>query len=277
MPVFSWNAYHLEYTLFGNGPEILFAFHGFDNDAEDFRVFEQGLGKKYTLVSINLFFHGKSRFDGPPDHADFTDEKLGLLFSNLLFELKVKKFSLMGYSLGGRVALSLLTLFPERIRSVILLAPDGVKISPWYKFLTRNRVGIYLFRRAVRNPSGLFYIGKFLRALKILGEKQYKFALLNFDNEQKRKKVYNVWMIFREILPVETTVKSLAVKYEIPLILFFGKFDTIIPPVLGMNFLLGYDGPSDITVLDAGHQLMSEAAAKKICEYLEKNHSGLPS
>ena len=69
---FSW-----EYFKFGNGPEILFAFHGFDNDANDFRIFEKAFGERYTIVAVNLFFHGKS--DTPTHHAEdeFTRAILG--------------------------------------------------------------------------------------------------------------------------------------------------------------------------------------------------------
>ena len=41
------------------GTETLICFHGYGQDCTVFNVFEQSLGKKYRLVSVDLPFQGK--------------------------------------------------------------------------------------------------------------------------------------------------------------------------------------------------------------------------
>jgi len=265
----SSGGYSWEYFIFGKGPEILFAFHGFDNDANDFRIFEEDFGKEYTIVAVNLFFHGKS--DTPSHHAEdeFDTKHLLELFNNLLFDLSCERFSFLGFSLGGRIILELIQYYAERIDRVLLLAPDGLKISKWYRFITDTYLGKRLFKRVVYRAEGALQIAKFLNSIGVVREKQYRFALSNFDTMEKRKKVYNVWMIFRKILPDPVAVGEALSKYQIPVDIYFGSRDTIIPVSFGIKFIKDAVYPVNIHVLDAGHNLMKERIVRELQPWLE--------
>ena len=262
--IISWKGFHWEYFVYGNGPEFLFTFHGFDNDAVDFASFENALGKRYTIVSVNLFFHGKSFSEKGVFKPGFSEKDLNGLFERFLLEFKATRFSLMGYSLGGRVVLQLAINYAERINRVFLLAPDGLKISRWYRFVTHWRIGRRIFKRIVRNPKRFFSVAGFFHKLRLVGTKQYKFALSNFDTQEKRDKVYNVWMMFRNILPDPYIVKVALDENQISLHLLFGKYDTIIPASLGKKFMKGLDAPVTLDVLEMGHNLLKETVAEKI-------------
>lgn len=261
---FSW-----EYFVFGTGPEILFAFHGFDNDANDFRIFEESFGKRYRIVAINLFFHGNS--DTPTHHAEdeFNTEILIELFSQLLHKLSCERFSFLGFSLGGRIIMELIPHFTKRIDRVLLLAPDGLKISPWYVFITNTKIGKKLFKRIVYKADRFLKLSKIFYKTGIIGEKQYLFALSNFDTLEKRKKVYNVWMIFRNILPKAKDVGEALNKNPLPVDIYFGKRDTIIPVIFGKKFIKEAVYPVNIHVLDAGHNLMKERIVQELIPWLE--------
>jgi pimeloyl-ACP methyl ester carboxylesterase len=262
--------YSWEYFIFGKGPEILFAFHGFDNDANDFRIFEKEFGERYTIVSINLFFHGGSDTPSHSAEDDFTNEILAELFGNLLFDLNCQRFSLLGFSLGGRIIMELIKHFPDRIDRVLLLAPDGLKISPWYVFITNTTIGHKIFKRAVYKAGNILRYSKILYKAGIVAEKQYLFALSNFDTLEKRKKVYNVWMIFRHILPKAKDVGHALKKYQIPVDIYFGKRDTIIRERFGRKFSRRSGYPCSIHVLDAGHNLMKEKLVQELLPWLER-------
>ena len=137
--------------------------------------------RRYTIVSVNLFFHGKSFSEKGVFKPGFSEKDLNGLFERFLLEFKATRFSLMGYSLGGRVVLQLAINYAERINRVFLLAPDGLKISRWYRFVTHWRIGRRIFKRIVRNPKRFFSVAGFFHKLRLVGTKQYKFALSNFD------------------------------------------------------------------------------------------------
>lgn len=261
---FSW-----EYIKFGKGPEILFAFHGFDNDANDFRIFEKAFGERYTIVAVNLFFHGKS--DTPTHHAEdeFTGEILQDLFNRLLYAISCERFSFLGFSLGGRIIMELTKHFAHRIDRILLLAPDGLKISPWYVFITNSAFGKKLFKRIVYNPNRFLRLSKFFYKTGIIGEKQYLFALANFDTLEKRKKVFNVLMIFRNILPKPEDVGTALKKNPVPIDIYFGRRDTIIRETFGKRFNKKSDYETKIHLLDAGHNLMKDRIVEELIPWLQ--------
>jgi len=42
------------------------------------------------------------------------------------------EFHLIGYSMGGKFALLTYELFDKKVKSLTLLAPDGIKTGLWY-------------------------------------------------------------------------------------------------------------------------------------------------
>ena len=133
--IFSKNNLALEYLTFGKGSNIILAFHGFGRKAEDFLLFEKILEEKYTVISFNFFHHGNSSY--PNDRIEkntLSVEELNDFFEYFLKEKNISRFSLMGYSMGGKICLSLLEKFANRIDDIFLFAPDGIKINFWYGF-----------------------------------------------------------------------------------------------------------------------------------------------
>jgi pimeloyl-ACP methyl ester carboxylesterase len=62
--------------------------------------------------------------------------------------------------MGGRVALVLLELMPERVKSLLLLAPDGFKINLIYKFASETKLGRSMYKYLIDHPGWLFQSGK---------------------------------------------------------------------------------------------------------------------
>ncbi|MFM2135662.1 MAG: hypothetical protein RL021_1062 [Bacteroidota bacterium] len=247
-----------ECIVFGEGQRTLFAFHGFDNDADDLTIFQPSLSPLYRMVSVNLFFHGNSHSELSPDEAHFDTTALKDLFEQLLEQLSVERFSLLGFSLGGRICLELIGLFADRIDQCYLLAADGLRISPWYRFLTRNPLGHRLFQNATDNPSTFLKLAGFFRKTGLVGEKQYKFAWSYFNTQEKRKKVYDVWTIFRLLLPDRKSICQQIIANELTVDLIFGKRDSVIPAVHAKKWKRSLKDRCRIHVTDDGHNLLKQ-------------------
>ena len=97
----------IHYRKGGEGKRLLFCFHGYGESSESFAFLETPLDREFTLVAIDLPFHGKTDWrEGlyldPKDLlAIIRQIGTGLPGAN-------QPWWLMGYSMGGRVALSLL-------------------------------------------------------------------------------------------------------------------------------------------------------------------------
>jgi len=260
--------YEIEYFEYGQGPRTMLAFHGFDNHAEDFKPLADSLINEYKIIAVNLFFHGESKVAEHVIEKGFHPDDLKKLFDELEKKFPAEKYSLAGYSMGGRIVLKLLEIYPEKIEEIILIAPDGIKVSPMYTFLTQTRIGKTLFRKVIKRPSVFFTTANFLKAIKILPENKYKFVVGNFNSHQKREKVYSVWMVFRKILSKMEDLKSILKKHSIDVYLFFGKYDKIIPVSIGKNFKDKIGRNFSLHVLDAGHNLMKPNTLLEISKTL---------
>jgi pimeloyl-ACP methyl ester carboxylesterase len=268
--------YQCEYMVYGSGDFTVFAFHGFDNLASQFEPLSRSMGGDYRIVAINLFFHGASEAHDDLVNRGMKPSELLVLFDELKRIFPSEKYALAGYSLGGRIALSLTALSPESVKALILLSPDGLRISPFYTFLTRSRLGRGVFARVQADPSLFFRIAALLRRTGLVNRKKYEFALSNFNTPSKRKKVYDVWMIFRFIRPDLREIARLIREYNIRTQLFFGKYDTVIPASYGDEFLRLTGGFAKIEVIEAGHRLLRPETLEKIGRKIRtiKNDAG---
>src|SRR5687768_15494147 len=127
--------FELHYLKIGTGKKLLLAFHGYGNDASLFTHFDKYLSKDYTIYSFDLPHHGKSHCD---DKHALEKKDVIKLVNTLKREMCVAQVSLMGYSMGGRICLTLVELMPDAIDMVVLIASDGLVFNKFYFFLTHT-------------------------------------------------------------------------------------------------------------------------------------------
>lgn len=110
--------------VIGEGKEeTLVLLHGFTGSRETWVPFIHKWSSAFQIILIDLPGHGKSITPDFPDMVAFCDE-----LKELLLGFNVKKCHLLGYSLGGRVALSFAQRHPEFVSSLILeSASPGLK------------------------------------------------------------------------------------------------------------------------------------------------------
>lgn len=258
----------LEFEVFGNGEKPLLCFHGFNRSPWDYRVFEKELGSIYTFYSFYLFFYGESRVI---EKDSITKKEFRELLLKFLDEQKIEKFSVMGFSLGGRLALMLTELFPERIEEVFLLAPDGLKKNSWHHQGLSSIAGRRLFKYLVESPVFFFKIASVLKKRKLIPESLYNFALFHMENEEKRKKVYNVWMAMRKLIPDLKKIFQAAKEYALQIHIIFGKYDKVIPHKILVPLPEHLQGKIVKHIWNSGHFLLNEKGAREIKKILHEN------
>jgi Predicted hydrolases or acyltransferases (alpha/beta hydrolase superfamily) len=244
----------------GTGPQLLICLHGFGESAMHFVPLAKYMGSRFTIVGIDLPFHGQTTWQ---ENRPFTPQDLQVLIERILKKEQQHHFSLLGYSMGGRLALSMVPVMAPRLRHLILLAPDGIKNNPWHMFVTRTALGNRLFRYVTYKPQLFFRLLTLVRKLGTLNESVYKFAFHSMDKLDKRLLVYNVWTCMRRMLPDLQKCKASLAQYNIRTLLFYGRYDRIIPAVVGQRLVDG-TFPGEIVILNKGHQLISEELGSAI-------------
>jgi pimeloyl-ACP methyl ester carboxylesterase len=256
----------MQYAKWGSGSEPLLAFHGFGRSYSDFIPFTQPLLIKYTVYGFNVFFHGQSHIgERPVDKAPIHPEELAQYITDFLDHHQIKKCSLMGYSLGGRMALKLAELLPEKINALYLLAPDGLVKNRWYAMLSQSKFGRRIFRFFIRNnPAFLNLLGG-LNRTQLVSNRLKGFILSQIKTTEMQWKVYKVWSFLRKIEPDFKVLGSALSEHEIVVELFFGKYDRIIPEKNAKKLLKHYPA-AKIHNLESGHALLTEENAGKIAK-----------
>ena len=249
---------NLEYEIIGSGEKPMFAFHGFSNSSEMFRVLEPSLGKKYTIYSFNLPYHGASTVDEETTVYGIDTLQLQKYFKNFLWHIHSSYFSLLGYSIGGKVALKLIELFPEEVNDVFLFAPDGIKLSFWYRFITRTMPGKWIYKRLMLHPHRYLSFVNVFGKLKLVHPRTADFIRSSLDTSEKREMVYNTWMCLRNLDPAINQIQNIINRKNMNFHLFFGKYDKIIPAFIGKNFVKGLRNKKCLYLVDAGHQMVKE-------------------
>jgi 2-succinyl-6-hydroxy-2,4-cyclohexadiene-1-carboxylate synthase len=107
--------YHVE--VCGEGFPLLLL-HGFTGDSSTWTPFCPVWGKHSELIIPDIIGHGKT--DSPEEINRYTIEAAVEDIITLLDQLKIDQIDLLGYSMGGRLALTISILYPQRVRKLIL-------------------------------------------------------------------------------------------------------------------------------------------------------------
>lgn len=117
MPRVAVNDVYLNVEQTGFGPPLVLL-HGFTGSAANWEPHFADFGRHYTVYAIDIIGHGESA--APVDLSHYRMEQAVEDLSALLDRLDLASLALLGYSMGGRVALHLALALPERIRALVL-------------------------------------------------------------------------------------------------------------------------------------------------------------
>lgn len=105
--------YH--YEVEGTGAETVVLLHGFTGTRKTWKHTVTALSTKYQTVVLDMPGHGRTETKQPITMAQFAQDLRALLLS-----VGIQKHHLIGYSMGGRAALSYATQYPEMLLSLVL-------------------------------------------------------------------------------------------------------------------------------------------------------------
>lgn len=125
----------LSHRLKVNGQEVSYVYEGQEHDPHETRVFLHGFGLRkeafkklihhmageYPVIALDLPGHGQSH-----KHHFWGYEAYAQFVVNFLDELHISSAHLMGQSMGGGIALAVAALYPDRVKSVVVMNSAGI-------------------------------------------------------------------------------------------------------------------------------------------------------
>ncbi len=98
--------------------EFVFLLHGFTGSSNDWMEIIPNLNKKFSYVAIDLIGHGQS--ESPNELELYKTPSMIAQLDDIFRHFTKEQFILMGYSMGGRAALSYAVQYPDKLAGLIL-------------------------------------------------------------------------------------------------------------------------------------------------------------
>lgn len=251
----------LHYKFYADGPKPwAVLLHGFGQDWSAFDALYPLLLSSRNVLAINLFFHGESELEGnkPLEKKEWLE-----LVERLMAKHAIDQADLIAYSMGCKFALFTAQILPSKVRSLTLLAPDGVVMNPWYRLATRTWIGRISCQLLLFSRGPLLVLAEVLGLLGLVKPAVIKFAKHQLRNKSQRDLVVHVWLRFRHIWPNWQSLAHILQKEPIPTTIILGKYDAIIPVKKFTKVKNQWDFIRWLT-LSAGHSNLVEQTATEI-------------
>lgn len=231
--------------------------HGFGGSLHSWEPWAQGLSAAHRVIRFDLPGSGLS---APDPSGDYTDARSMQLLLALMDRLGITRASIVGHSIGGRIAWTFAATHPERVDKLVLVAPDGYA-SPGFEYgqAPEVPVSVELMRFVLPKPL-----------LRMSLEPAYGNAAFLSDDLTTR---YHDLMLApgsRDALIArmrQTTLVDpvpLLQRIQAPTLLVWGEADAMIPFANSADYLKSMAHARLVSLPGVGHLPQEEAAAKSL-------------
>jgi pimeloyl-ACP methyl ester carboxylesterase len=206
----------IQYDVSGKGNAVVFL-HGFLETLAVWDNYASSLSGRFKVVRIDLPGHGASSCYGYSHSMEFMAETV----LAVLKELKIRKFHLVGHSMGGYVAIALAEIFPDMIRGLCMFHSTSNSDSAQKK-KERNKVirlvqknkGISV-RQAIPNLFNTAF-KPYKKAIKDITGKAMKTSLQGIIASLEGMKIREDRQIVMKFAPY-------------PILYIIGRYDNVLP------------------------------------------------
>lgn len=216
----------LHHSEYGSGPRAMLLFHGYGQDRTVFERHLSNLEKEYRFYSFDLFFHGKSVW--PFGDTPLEKQQWKQLLGSWLHERKIDSFSVLGFSMGGKFALATFEMFAGQVSELFLIAPDGIRLNPWYRLATFPWLTRKVFKSMIDHHERFIHLIRVAQTLRMVDRGVLRFVETQMNTAEQRSRVYYSWVVFRHLEFDLKTLARLAQEHHVTVRAWVGKHDKLI-------------------------------------------------
>lgn len=97
---------------------LVVCLHGFTGSTATWNAVSTHVQNDVQMIAVDLMGHGHT--ESPEALEDYTMERQLTILEAFFNQLQLTSFTLLGYSMGGRIALSYALAYPHRVKQLIL-------------------------------------------------------------------------------------------------------------------------------------------------------------
>jgi pimeloyl-ACP methyl ester carboxylesterase len=233
--------------------------HGFGSSLHTWEAWADGLSDRRRVIRLDLPGSGLTGAD-PSD--DYSDPRGVEVLAALMDTLGVARASLVGHSMGGRIAWRFAAAYPERVDRLVLVAPDGFA-SPEFAYGVRPEVpaSARLMRFAL--PRALVRMSL---APAFADRSAIDDALVSRYYDLLRAPGVRPALIARLEQSTRTDPLPMLRRIETPTLLVWGDADAMIPVATADDFLRAMPHAELVRLSGVGHLPQEECPARVLPE-----------
>ncbi len=243
-----------------DGPETapaVIMIHGFGSSLHTWEAWARALTGDFRVIRFDLPGSGLT----PPDPTgSYTDDRSIALILALMDQKGIASASLVGNSIGGRIAWTMGARHPERIDRLVLIAPDGFASTgfeygkpasvPAVLELMRYILPEWLVRPTLKDSYG-----DPARLSEETFQRYYDLLLAPGSRGA------NIERLRQTVL---TDPRPLLQRIDAPVLLVWGEKDRLIPAENAQDYLAVLPDARLVTFPDLGHVPHEEAAERTL-------------
>ena len=251
VPVGPWRL-HVRDSGPKGAPAVLML-HGFGGSLHSWEAWAQALSTSHRVIRFDLPGHGLSE---PDPAGDYTDARSIQLMLALMDQLGVARASIVGHSIGGRIAWTFAARHPERTDRLVLVAPDGFA-SPGFEY-----------GRATEVPAVLGLMRHVLPKAVLRMNLEPAYANPQSLTDELTTRYHDLMLapgardaMFKRLQQtVLTDPRPLLGAINAPTLLVWGEADAMIPVANAQDYLSALKNSRLVTFPAVGHLPQEEAA-----------------
>ncbi|MGB3778340.1 MAG: alpha/beta hydrolase [Tunicatimonas sp.] len=254
----------LHFIKIGTGPRVMIGFHGLGRDATMFQRY-QNMFPEFTIYSVSLFYHGSNWKD---QRAGLDDKQWKAMFGYFLLSEGVQNFSMLGFSLGGKVALYTFQLFSDRVDEIHLIAPYGIKANV-VEFITQRLPFVYRrLERYVHHPAALLSLLEIFRRYKLLNTTLVNITINQMSSQEARARVFYTMRLYGTLRLDLRSIRKKLEASKVPVVFYLGLYDKILT-IKALNRYLSALIDASLHVMPSGHSRLPDLVARTFGEKVE--------
>lgn len=244
----------IHFLSWGHGARLIIAFPGFSNPAALFEPIGTALQDQCTVVALDLPFHGKTQWQA----GQYTRTDVQAWIQAILTQFKRNHFEWMGFSLGGRIILSMLDFFPQQLQGIHLIAPDGLATyRTFYPSLVPQSVRHTLFRSISRHPDKWLRLAQRLHDWRLIDH----FSLIYIEKQLRTSiqtdRLFKTWLSLPNFPVSARRSRRILQQQKLPCSLSLGLRDKFINTAVVRKWAKPISQVR-LQLFDQGHQLVNQ-------------------
>lgn len=246
-----------------DAPAVLML-HGFGASLHTWDGWAQSLSADHRVIRLDLPGHGLSE---PDPAGDYTDARSLQLVIALMDQLGVARASIVGHSIGGRIAWTFAANHPQRTDKLVLVAPDGFA-SPGFEYGKAAEVPAVLGLMRYVMPKPVLRMNlapAYANPAALTDDITTRYHDLMLAPGGRNA------MLMRLQQTVLTDPLPLLARITAPTLLVWGGADAMIPVANAQDYLRAVKGSRLVEIPATGHLPQEEAAQaslKAVADFL---------